>query len=120
MFLTWHICAFLAIIILIYANLFKSDKFMEFLNQLRQSPCNETHIYICEKVCRNVVSCVEMTHFWVCFCVEVSLLYRNGTVSRLHCVEMTGIHLDGGHNLAYFSLYVHIYLFITFIHSFIH
>ena len=27
---------------LIYANLCKLDKFMEFLNQLRQSPCNET------------------------------------------------------------------------------
>ena len=32
-----------------------------------------------------------MTHFLECFCVEVSLLCRNGTVSKLHCVEMTGI-----------------------------
>ena len=36
------ICAFLAIIILIYANLYKLDTFMKFFNQLRQSPRNET------------------------------------------------------------------------------
>ena len=36
------ICAFLAIIMLIYANLCKLNKFMEFLNQLRQRLCNET------------------------------------------------------------------------------
>ena len=81
---------------LIYANLCKLDKLMEVLNQLRQRPYNETpinkHIIcICEKVCRNVQSCVEMTHFLECLCVEVSLLCRNGTVSKLHCVEMTGI-----------------------------
>ena len=37
-----YICAFLAIIMLIYAKLCKLDKFMKFLNQLRQSLSNET------------------------------------------------------------------------------
>ena len=88
-----YICAFLAIILLIYAKLCKLDKFIKNSNQIRQSLWNETlqintNMYFSESVSKRPKLWRIDLFFGVFVCRSISSL------SKLHCVEIALSRID--------------------------
>ena len=79
---------FLAIIMLIYDNLCKINKFIELLNQLRQSPWNgNKQKYAFLRKCVETSKAVtKRVNFLECF--YVSKFLSVSSLSKLHCVEI--------------------------------